>query len=339
MSEKSLPHLLLRIRRLQQWSVFLLFANMVFWAALYGQVIVPVFMPDDMLNPAFQRFSQVPAVEDAVARAFATLNAYNDYPLRNPRPDADLLLSDEPQFGILVRVAYRVAPQAAPSPDGVLRFRYDTHIEVRPALRVLVLFVASELVSGALLAWGLFGRKERLQAEFEDKVLRGYYFPEESEVAVTPLFRDALQRVLSRFHVFANEMSAPPRASHVAWHITDEYDVQHALCGLLRAHFDNVKPEETTPSLAGSSSRIDFLLVNERLGIETKMMRSSLSEKQLGEALLLDLAHFPSHSQCDSLVFFVYDPAYMIRNPACLRDDVAGAARGYPVEVVFSPPR
>lgn len=52
--------------------------------------------------------------------------------------------------------------------------------------------------------------------------------------------------------------------------IQDEYDVQDVLNALLRIHFNDVRPEEGTPSHAGSSSRIDFLLKDEKIGIEVK---------------------------------------------------------------------
>src|SRR5262249_20623618 len=53
--------------------------------------------------------------------------------------------------------------------------------------------------------------------------------------------------------------------------IADEYDVQYVLGGLLASSFDDVRPEEWTPSYAGGASRVDFLLKNEAIAIETKM--------------------------------------------------------------------
>jgi hypothetical protein len=59
--------------------------------------------------------------------------------------------------------------------------------------------------------------------------------------------------------------------------ITDEYDVQHLLHANLVLHFEEVEPEEPTPKMAGASSRLDFLLKQENVAIETKMTRPSLS--------------------------------------------------------------
>jgi REase_DpnII-MboI len=51
--------------------------------------------------------------------------------------------------------------------------------------------------------------------------------------------------------------------------VSDEYDVQDLLHGLLRLHFDDVRPEEWNPSYGGTQSRSDLLLKPERVVIET----------------------------------------------------------------------
>ena len=55
--------------------------------------------------------------------------------------------------------------------------------------------------------------------------------------------------------------------------IEDEYDVQDLLHALLLLYFDDVRAEEWTPSYAGKSARMDFLLKNERVVIEVKKTR------------------------------------------------------------------
>jgi hypothetical protein len=51
-------------------------------------------------------------------------------------------------------------------------------------------------------------------------------------------------------------------------HINDEYEVQDLLHGMLRANFFNVVEEDYTPRNAESSSRVDFLLKNEKIVVE-----------------------------------------------------------------------
>ena len=61
----------------------------------------------------------------------------------------------------------------------------------------------------------------------------------------------------------------------------DEYDVQGLLHALLHLYFNDIRAEEWTPSYAAGSSRIDFLLKNERIIVETKKTRRGLSEREL----------------------------------------------------------
>jgi DpnII restriction endonuclease len=64
--------------------------------------------------------------------------------------------------------------------------------------------------------------------------------------------------------------------------IEDEYDVQDLLHSLLRLHFDDVRSEEWTPSYAGGSGRMDFLLKVEQIVIEAKMARPGRSYQESG---------------------------------------------------------
>ncbi len=61
--------------------------------------------------------------------------------------------------------------------------------------------------------------------------------------------------------------------------IEDEYDVQDLLHALLLLYFDDVRAED----YAGKSSRMDFLLKNERVVIEVKKTRLGLADKELGD--------------------------------------------------------
>lgn len=339
MNQRDLAQLILRGRALQRISRFLLLVNIVAFAVLYFNFVSPAFMPDNLLNPAFVKFIESTEFKGLMQPYVNALEAYNEAPQRHPKPGTSLHAADPSQFGIVLQVELDLATQPEAFADGLPRYRYDTNIRVRPALAPLAAFVGLEVVLVSLLIWGWRGTKDPVEAEFESVVLRGYFFPEATETSNTPAVHEALLRLLARFHVYAKELQAQPRAGHSAWEINDEYDVQHALCALLRTHFDNVKPEEATPSLVGSSSRMDFLLVNERTAIEVKMMNETRTERKLGEQLLLDIAHFPVHSRCDSLVFLIYDPNHMIRNPTGLSEEVIAAARGFPVEVFYSPPR
>lgn len=104
--------------------------------------------------------------------------------------------------------------------------------------------------------------------------------------------------------------------------MTDEYDVQDLLHALLQLHYEDIRPEEYTPSYAGRASRMDFLLKREKTVVEAKKTRSTLRAKEIGDELTIDIAHYRAHADCKHLVCFVYDPDRLISNPRGLEDDL-----------------
>ena len=104
--------------------------------------------------------------------------------------------------------------------------------------------------------------------------------------------------------------------------IKDEYDVQDLLHALLKLHFSDVRPEEWTPSYAGNSNRMDFLLKEAHIAIEVKMTRDNLKDKEIGEQLIIDIAKYQQHPDVDTLYCFVYDPNTILHNPVGLENDL-----------------
>lgn len=119
--------------------------------------------------------------------------------------------------------------------------------------------------------------------------------------------------------------------------VNDEYDVQDLLHGLLRLHFDDVRPEEVTPSYAGSSARMDFLLKSEKVVVEAKMTRKTLGQKEVVSQLTEDVARYRTHPDCQTLVCFVFDPGGFCKNPVALENDVSTNAQGFAVKVIVAP--
>ncbi|WP_243300481.1 PD-(D/E)XK nuclease domain-containing protein [Bacillus litorisediminis] len=104
--------------------------------------------------------------------------------------------------------------------------------------------------------------------------------------------------------------------------INDEYDVQDAMLAILKLFVDDIRPEDFVPSYAGSNSRVDFLLPQHGVVIETKMTNRGLSDKQIGEQLIIDVERYKQHPGCNHLVCFVYDKDSHITNPYGLIDDI-----------------
>jgi hypothetical protein len=103
-----------------------------------------------------------------------------------------------------------------------------------------------------------------------------------------------------------------------------EYDVQDLLHALLRPWVSDIRPEEFTPSYAGSSTRMDFFLPAHKLVLELKFVRDANHAGKIGNELIIDIEHYRRHSGCDSLWCVVYDPNHLIANADGLKKDLEG---------------
>lgn len=132
----------------------------------------------------------------------------------------------------------------------------------------------------------------------------------------------AVLAVCDRFHTVAKQL-AQRRDGRPTLLIEDEYDVQDLLHALLRLYFDDIRPEEWTPSYGGGSSRMDFLLKGHEIVVEVKMTRKGLLAKEVSEQLIIDAAKYRQHPECKTLVCVVYDPAGLVKNPRGIERDLA----------------
>lgn len=151
--------------------------------------------------------------------------------------------------------------------------------------------------------------------------------------------RDAESLVVTlcrRFHLLAEQLRHrhDDRSTVI---VTDEYDVQDLMHAVLKLHFCDVRPEEVTPSVAGKSGRMDFLLKRERLVVETKMTRKGLDQKKVGDELIIDVRRYREHPDCGTLVCFVYDPSGICHAPDALEHDLSRNEGSLRVIVVVCP--
>ncbi|WP_254303354.1 hypothetical protein [Citrobacter koseri] len=148
---------------------------------------------------------------------------------------------------------------------------------------------------------------------------------------------EAVQKIINRFHLVAKQLRHRYN-DRDSFEITDEYDVQDLLHGLLKIDFDDVRPEEYTPSYAGASTRVDFLLKKRKKSLlRLKKTRKGLTSKEIGEQLIIDIARYKSHPDCETLVCFVYDPEERIKNPIGLETDLEKNAANMNIKVIISP--
>ena len=92
----------------------------------------------------------------------------------------------------------------------------------------------------------------------------------------------------------------------------------------LRPWIADIRPEEFTPSYAGSSTRMDFLLPTYKLVVETKRIRDKSHASKVGDELIIDIEHYRRHADCDHLWCVIYDPLLLIQNPRGVVDDIEG---------------
>ena len=145
-----------------------------------------------------------------------------------------------------------------------------------------------------------------------------------------------LETLFNRFHLVARQMRYR-HDSRPTLDVRDEYDVQDLCHSMLCIHFDDIRPEEWTPSYAGKSSRMDFFLKMEGVVVETKMARRSMSRHDISTQLIEDVQRYQAHPGCLTLACFVYDPEGILPNPRGLESDLSRDDGPFPVRVFVRP--
>lgn len=94
---------------------------------------------------------------------------------------------------------------------------------------------------------------------------------------------------------------------------------------MLRPRVADIRPEEFTPSYAGTSTRMDFLLPKYRLVLELKLVRDRNHAGKIGDELIVDIDHYRRHPDCDELWCVVFDQDHLLPNAEGLKVDLEGA--------------
>lgn len=148
-----------------------------------------------------------------------------------------------------------------------------------------------------------------------------------------------LQKIIvlcRRFPLFVERLQSRQR-ERLPFEVNDEYDVQDLLHAILKLHFDDVRPEEHTPSFAGNSSRVDFYLPAERILVEAKMTRNGLGQKEVTDQLINDVARYSKFDGIDTLICLVFDPDRRCKNPDSVENDVQGTGSRLTVRAIVCP--
>ena len=150
--------------------------------------------------------------------------------------------------------------------------------------------------------------------------------------------KQILEQLFLRFHSVAKQLQKRQRGRQ-PFDVTDEYDVQDLLHGLLEMFFDDVRPEEYCPSYTGTSSRIDFFLKKKQIAIEAKMASKKHRKKKIAEELILDKEYYGKKTGVETLYCLVYDPDEIITNPHGFESDLYEKTENFEVKVFVVPRR
>ena len=97
--------------------------------------------------------------------------------------------------------------------------------------------------------------------------------------------------------------------------VNDEYDLQDLILGVLRLFDEDTEPEDFAPKMAGTGSRLDWIMRTLEIAVEAKFCRSRDPKRKVRDELLADLGTFESHPKAKGFIAVVFDPEETIDNP------------------------
>lgn len=157
----------------------------------------------------------------------------------------------------------------------------------------------------------------------------------EIDIDVQPLKR--LVNLLERLPRVSRSIAKKNRhAGRSTLEISDEYDVQDLLQGMLHLDFDDIRPEVWCPSYAGTNTRTDFLLPSEGILIEVKHTKNAHSQTKVVEELIIDIARYKTYPGVCHIVCAIWDTGHHLKNPAALKSDIEKNNDGLVTVVVMS---
>ncbi|MBI6742740.1 MULTISPECIES: hypothetical protein [Pseudomonas syringae group] len=296
--------------------------------------ISPRFEEPSVTNPAVIELMSTDEYKYATSEAFERINRYNRGEIN--ADELQGIRAVHQVRGVVVRLKLDPVPRNEPRESGGMKYKIDAEYNISIALGHFVLLFVVELaiVAIALVTW--LGGEPKARLEYEDRILQAYFSFESHAPTRAETGHNIVVRALARFHRFAKDLEDRPRNADGIT-VQNEYDVQYLVNALLRLEFDNVKPEEYAPSMASGATRLDFLLPDHDLVLEIKMTHDSKRMKSLVNELILDIGRYRAHPGCSEIIFFVYDPRGLMKNPVALQKELTEIAGNLPVTLFVSP--
>lgn len=154
--------------------------------------------------------------------------------------------------------------------------------------------------------------------------------PLASRADLTTPAHERLLWLLRRVPQSFTPLVARRRSGHDPLKLRDEYDLQDATEVALRLLYNDVRPEERTPSYGGSSTTQDFLLFEVKTMVEIKVTRHTpfRGNVKIREEIDVDSMAYLAHPNVERMVFVVYDIAATITNPRGFEHDLSTPING-----------
>ncbi len=179
---------------------------------------------------------------------------------------------------------------------------------------------------------------EFLRSELSD--FNGQDYEAKSEVPLMPKdIEQLLERLIKGLPLAMYPLQRNRRKGKPTVEFTDEYDVQDLFHALLLPWVKDIRKEEYTPSYAGTSTRMDFLLYEHKTVCELKYVRDHAHARKVGDELTIDIAHYRKHPNCEKLYAVIYDLQGLIPNPDGFKTDIESNSELLTVEVFIIPQR
>lgn len=338
--ERSFADIILNSRRARSFALASSVLALMSTGINYAMWIYPVFEDPDFGNTAVINYLSSDFYKAESRAAVKQLELYNEGDVAGRAVDLKFFY---PFHGVTVKHEMTLVPREENWPGGGNKYKFENSFRVSLNLTHLMLFI---LFLAGLLAVGVYAflnRPPKALAKLEESILEGYFSIDDKALPVRELlavedidYFALVERICARFHLVAKQLKSR-HAGRAGLHINDEYDTQDLLHALLHVYFDDIRPEEWTPSYAGGGSRVDFLLKDEKIIIEVKKTRSTLKAKDVGAELIVDSQRYRAHPDCEKLLCFVYDPEGWISNPRGLENDLNKKDEDFELKVLIVP--
>ncbi|MFK3797094.1 hypothetical protein [Pseudomonas sp. NPDC088444] len=301
----------------------------------YLLLVYPIFEEPEFSNSAVWEYLNSDFYKQESTAFSELLGRYNTGLIDIPPNDLTFIF---PVRGVIVQHVMSPNPSAVPRADGGNRLVFKNDFKILLNWQYLI---AYGFGLGCMVIYGVYivlNRPPRALTKLEASVLNEHLSlgaacapPRELASVETKL-----ARIFARFHAFVLLINDRPRGAP-GFKVATEYDVQDLMLPILRMEFGNVKREVWGPNIAGLGSRVDFQLVEEGVLIEIKKTSRRLRDTELAKQMLVDIAQYSVYPDLHLIVFFIYDPEGLIRNPLALLEDLEAQRKDIKVKVEISP--